>query len=361
MLNLSIFYKESAQAPWHGAPCNKYYIHRRCTMVILYVLAGLAGLIVLFLLLKVIQLKKGNRQAEEMRQSLPEIKINDFGEVSRLSLLPLVDFQSDRDDLKTEAGVSYLVRADDTTLLLDVGFNAKKEHPSPLMGNMEKLGVTTDSLDMIFISHLHLDHLGGMEDQRAATFSLSKGPVPLKNIPVYAPAEVTPSEHNPEPTVTVTKDPQVLAPGIATLGIIPRNLFLMGLTAEQSLVVNLKGKGLVIIIGCGHQTIERIIERTKQIFDIPIYAVIGGLHFPVKGGRVKIGPLNLQNIVGSDRVPWNGINEKDIASAIDAIEQEKPALVSLSPHDSSDFALDRFRAAFGDRYRDLKVGDEIVM
>jgi len=330
-------------------------------MAILYVIAGIAGIILLFLMLKVIQLAAGNRRAEAERQAMADVTIDDLGSVSSLSVLPLVDYYTDREDLKTEAGVSYLVKADDTSILLDVGFNAKKEHPSPLISNMEKLSVFPDSLDMIFISHLHLDHLGGMEEQRSKKFSLSKGPVSLGEIPVYAPLEVSPSENNPGPKVTVTREPKVLGPGIATMGVIPRNLFLMGPTYEQSLAVNLKGKGLVLIIGCGHQTVQRIIERAKEIFNLPIYAVIGGLHLPVSDGRVKIGPLNLQNIVGSDRVPWKGINQKDITEAIEAIEKEKPALVSLSPHDSSDLALDQFKAAFGEKYRDLKVGDQITL
>jgi len=63
---------------------------------------------------------------------------------------------------------------------------------------------------------------------------------------------------------------------------------MMGYTAEQNLAINIKDKGLALIVGCGHQRIERVIERAKQLFDIPIYAIIGGLHFPIKGGRIMV-------------------------------------------------------------------------
>ncbi|MFP4226508.1 MAG: hypothetical protein ACLFRF_07240 [Desulfobacterales bacterium] len=107
------------------------------------------------------------------------------------------------------------------------------------------------------------------------------------------------------------------------------------------------------------ETIERIIDRAQALFKEPIHAIIGGLHYPVHGGRIKLGPINIQRIVGSDKPPWQGICEADVKSAISAIQRVSPALVSLSPHDSSDWTIDQFRQAFGERYVDLKAGEEI--
>ncbi len=330
-------------------------------MVILYIFAGLAAVILLFLILKLAQLKKGREKAHRDLAMMDCEKLPSIGTVKNLSILPIIDFYSTSDDLKTEPGVSYLVKADDTTILLDVGYNTKKEHPSPLMLNMGKLDVKVEDIDMMFISHLHVDHLGGMKEQRKKQFSLSQGPVPLPEIPVYAPDKVTPSKWNPRPRVEVVSEPKVIKEGIASIGPIPRFLFLMGYTLEHSLAVNVEGKGIVLIIGCGHQTIERIIERAQALFNEPIYGIIGGLHFPVNGGRVMIGPLNIQGIVGSDNPPWRGISEQDVMESIEAIKREDPGIVSLSAHDSSDWSIDRFKEAFGDRYRDLRVGEEIVI
>jgi 7,8-dihydropterin-6-yl-methyl-4-(beta-D-ribofuranosyl)aminobenzene 5'-phosphate synthase len=159
----------------------------------------------------------------------------------------------------------------------------------------------------------------------------------------------------------VITDPVVLGEGIASIGVIPRFLFLMGLTLENALAVNVAGKGIVLIVGCGHQTIERIIERTQALFDEPIYAIIGGLHYPVNGGRIMLGPLNIQRIVGSDQPPWTGIQESDVESAIAAIRKVSPRVVALSAHDSSDWCIHRFKEAFGETYMTVSVGQKIVL
>jgi 7,8-dihydropterin-6-yl-methyl-4-(beta-D-ribofuranosyl)aminobenzene 5'-phosphate synthase len=226
---------------------------------------------------------------------------------------------------------------------------------------MKTLGISESNIDMIFISHPHLDHVGGMTEQKEKTFSLSQGPVSLSNIPLYSPVDISASRWNPGPETNMITDPVVLKEGIVSIGIIPRYLFLMGHTLENSLAFNVAGKGIVLIIGCGHQTIERIIERTQALFDEPIYAVIGGLHYPVNGGRIMIGPINIQRIVGSDKPPWISIRESDVKNAIAAIKEVSPKIVALSPHDSSDWCIDQFKQAFGSIYMDIKVGQEIVI
>jgi 7,8-dihydropterin-6-yl-methyl-4-(beta-D-ribofuranosyl)aminobenzene 5'-phosphate synthase len=280
-------------------------------MIALYILLVLIALIALIFTNK-IQLKKGKQLADAQVSGMTINKLSSPGTIKSLSILPLIDYYTDNPNLKTEPSVSYLISADDTKILLDVGFNKKKEHPSPLLQNMKTLGISESNIDMIFFSHLHLDHVGGMKEQKEKTFSLSQGPVSLPNLPVYSPADISASRWNPGPETHVIKDPLVLKEGIVSIGVIPRYLFLMGYTLENSLAINVAGKGIVLIIGCGHQTIERIIERTRALFDEPIYAVIGGLHYPVNGGRIMIGPINIQRIVGSDRPPWISIRESDV-------------------------------------------------
>ncbi len=330
-------------------------------LVILIIIGCLIGLIGLFLIIKSIQVKKGREQAENEYRNTKPGKLSPIGELKKLSVLPLIDFYTDDDRLKTEAGVSYLIEADGKKILLDVGLNRGKEHPSPLLHNMNELGISPEEIDMIYFSHLHLDHVGGMKEQKEGTFSVSQGSVSLGDIPVLAPVEIKASDWNPGPVTRVTKDPEVLGKGIATIGAIDRYLFLMGISPEQSLAFNVKGKGIVLVIGCGHQTIERILERSAALFDEPVYAIIGGLHFPVNGGRIMAGPFNIQSIVGSDRVPWKGLSEKDVESAIKAIKKVNPAIVALSEHDSSDWSVKRFREEFGDKYVDVRVGKEIVL
>ncbi|GAB6267776.1 MAG: hypothetical protein STSR0002_05160 [Smithella sp.] len=309
----------------------------------------------------IIKLLIDSNRAEKERNNRVYPRIPNPDAVSSLTVLPLIDFKTSFPEARTEAGVSYLVMAGDYKVLVDVGYNAKREHLSPLMHNMKLFGVSLAGINALFISHLHLDHLGGSKDQRKHTFSLSNGHVDFPPIPVYSPLPLKPSpfNYNPDSEVKVSLKPFKLASGVYGIGSIPRALYLMGYTEEQALAVNVAGKGLVLIIGCGHQTVQRVIERTKQLFDLPIYGIIGGLHFPVHGGRIMIGPINAQALVGSDRMPWNGINENDVQEAIRAISDAGVKRVSLSAHDSSDWAIDQFKKTFGPAYVDLLVGTPI--
>lgn len=280
--------------------------------------------------------------------------------VSSLTVLPLVDYHAAEPGLSTEAGVSYLVTAGDTKILLDVGANEKGKHPSPLLANAEALGVDLNSLDALVLSHLHRDHVGGIPEEKEKRFSFSQGPFSVADLPVYTPEPLT--GHLPEGCrpITVT-EPREIAPGVWSLGPMGRSLFFMGYTLEQALAVHVKGKGMALIIGCGHPTIEGLIERCEALFPHPVFAVIGGLHYPIRGGRIKVGPVNIQKYVGSDRMPWNGLTEADVRSGIETIKKAGATTVGLSPHDSCDWSLDQFRKAFGKGYAEVQVGRPIAL
>ena len=331
-------------------------------MTALIIIIVLIAFPVSFLVAKTVEVKKGRSIAN---REFINAKIDKFSEpesVKNLSILPLVDSESISNNLQTENGVSYLVSADSKQLLLDLGFNRAKKHPSPLLHNMEVLKKSFNDINYIVFSHAHLDHLGGMKEQKTKTFSISKSKVDTPKIPVFAPVELKPSELNPQlDNITVSKNPIRIMPGVFTTGVIPRHLFLMGRTQEQALAIKLEGKGIVLILGCGHQTIQRVIERTKKLFNDRIYAVFGGLHFPLLK-RDNISLLSvIQYIVGSDRPPWNGLNKKDVFDAIEFLKAENVQLTGLSPHDSSKWSINEFRKAFGEKYVDIKVGKEIVL
>jgi 7,8-dihydropterin-6-yl-methyl-4-(beta-D-ribofuranosyl)aminobenzene 5'-phosphate synthase len=313
------------------------------------VLAAVGGLAVRFYL--------GRRRADRVWAAARYPKLKDVGAVKHLSVLPLIDRHTARDDLVGEPGVSYLVRADDTTMLFDVGLNRRGEHPSPLLRNIQALEVTLEEVDYIVISHLHLDHVGGMECQRKRTFGLSKEPLNLDGVTAFVPEPMT----HPTARVEVVERPQSIAPGVASLGPIPRQLFFFGWTPEQSLAVNVEGKGVVLITGCGHSTIQRIVERAEMLFDEPIYGIVGGLHYPVTTPRGGGFGLPIQRILGTGKWPWDPINREDLAAGIACLQRRQLQLVALSPHDSCAWSIGSFRQTFDRGYQDVWVGEEIIV
>ncbi len=297
---------------------------------------------------------RARKDIEQSQKGWQAELLEDLGSISRLSILPLIDFYSADDRLVGESGVSYLVTVDGRTILFDVGCNELDEEPSPLRGNMETLGLSAGDLDVIFISHCHLDHVGGSRWAAKKTFSLSKEQVDLGGITAYVPTMMA----HDTAQVEVITGPRRLGEGLATTGPLDRAIWLLGPVAEQSLLVNVKDKGLVMIVGCGHPQLERLVERAQAVTGTPLYGIVGGLHFPVTGSRVGKGR---QNIIGNGKLPWQRITRQETRRAVAALDGLGLQLVALSAHDSCDWTLEVFREAFGDRFRAVKVGEEIVI
>lgn len=280
------------------------------------------------------------------------------GSTDSLSILPLVNWhrrQDAGDGLRTEVGVSYLIKTDRYTILFDLGQNAKNESPSPLENNMRLLNVSIDQIDTIFLSHLHFDHVGGRGWSRQSSFSIGSQQIELPGVEVFTPVPMSYPGLQP----VTTSDPRVLMPGVATTGTIPRQL-VIGRIDEQALAVNVRGLGLVLIVGCGHQTLGKIIARTESVFpDNKIYGVIGDLHYPVPSGRLEILGLNTQRIFASGNGPFSPIESEDIEADIVSLQKRNPGIVALGGHDSSDETIARFAEVFGDRYRHVRVGEWI--
>lgn len=306
------------------------------------------------------KLARGIRRQQMEDTAFKAPKLDTSRSVSTLSVLPLIDYHAATGDLATEAGVSYLVEADGKRILLDVGANEKGDHPSPLLTNAQTLGVNLETLDALFLSHLHRDHVGGIQEEKEKRFSFSKGPHPCQDLPVYSPQPLTGQLPDGCTAVSVT-EPLEIAPGIWSMGPMGRSLFLMGYTVEHALAIHVKDKGIALIIGCGHPSIERLLERCTALFPQPVFAVIGGLHYPIHGGRMMLGPVNLQKLVGADRMPWNGLNETDVQKGIAAIKKTGATEVGLSPHDSCDWTLSQFRDAFGESYHEIEVGTALTL
>ena len=278
------------------------------------------------------------------------------------------DTLEDRSSLRTEVGVSYLIRTDQGTILFDLGHNPQKTNPSALVHNMEQTGVQWEDLDAIFLSHTHFDHVGELDTPGSPFYSFLEST--KKSIPLYTPQalELEPLRNYlegmdvGEASLMIQETPraQEILPGIATTGGIPRQLFI-GYIEEQALVINVRGKGLVLIVGCGHQTLERLLIHVRKTFSQPIYGIVGDLHLPVPDGRMNPLGINGQRIFASGEGPLHPLSEPGVRADLEKLKKLNPGLVALGTHDSSDDVVRIFAEEFGERYRFVRVGEWILV
>lgn len=278
-------------------------------------------------------------------------KVTELGTTKSLQVLPLVNWYTTNDSLQGEMGVSYLIRTDNQTLLFDLGQNAAESDPSPLEHNMKTLGISLDEVDGIFLSHNHFDHVGGKNWSRNHSFGFGLHQPPLGNKSIYTPIPMS----YPGSAPINTREPQVLNGALATTGTIERQLF-MGPIEEQSLVINVENKGLVLIVGCGHQTLSKLIERTQKAFSEPIYGMIGDLHYPIPEGRMTVLGINAQRSFASGDWPWRPLAEQDVANDIDLLRSLELGVIGLGSHDSSDQVVEQFAETFKSIYEPVIVG-----
>ena len=107
-------------------------------------------------------------------------------------------------------------------------------------------------------------------------------------------------------------------------------------------MARLKGRGLGVFSGCGHPTIEVMLEMVRRLSGEPVYAIGGGLHFPVTSGRGRYKGIQAQMLFGTGKPPWQRINDEDLSRTIRSINAAGPEKVFLSAHDTCDYALKRF-------------------
>jgi 7,8-dihydropterin-6-yl-methyl-4-(beta-D-ribofuranosyl)aminobenzene 5'-phosphate synthase len=308
---------------------------RRLAKALLTVLIALLVLIGATVGFLAMRHRKAAAQVEQAWEATQVKPIVDLGTTQSLEIIPLVDEMASGTEFQSEHGVSYLIKTDGTTILFDVGQNANATDPSPLQANMKRLGIRLDDVEIIVISHNHPDHTGGANWWRSRTFSLGNQQVDLGDKPAYVPTPLT----YPGLTPVVADQPQKIAEGVATLGTIPfTEVWQLALfqphNVEQAIAVNVAGRGLVIITGCGHQTLPKLIARTEMLFDEPIAGVVGGLHY----GNAEAQALQPD---------------------IQRLRALQPELIALSPHDSEAAARQAFRDAFPDVYQDIMVGRSI--
>ncbi|MCL1940126.1 MAG: MBL fold metallo-hydrolase [Desulfovibrionaceae bacterium] len=78
-------------------------------------------------------------------------------------------------DGKAEAGFNvFLLRAGGKNVLFDTGLGTMRETPGRLWGLLPGLGVELDAVDLVLLTHMHGDHIGGLMKGTERAFPKAK-------------------------------------------------------------------------------------------------------------------------------------------------------------------------------------------
>jgi len=229
-------------------------------------------------------------------------------ETPRVAAAALEEGQTSDNPL-AEHGFSAMIsvnpRGREHRVLFDTGMS-----PDGLVDNMRRLGHSPKDLEAIVLSHGHLDHTTGM-DGLMRTLGRANLPVFLHPeawsrrrlvLPGREPFELpTPSKSAIKGAgfeIIEEKQPSFLFDGsLLITGEVDRTTgFEKGfpihqakrngdwqpdplILDDQAAVLNVRGKGLVILTGCGHAGIVNILRYARRLTGVDrIYAVVGGFH-----------------------------------------------------------------------------------
>jgi 7,8-dihydropterin-6-yl-methyl-4-(beta-D-ribofuranosyl)aminobenzene 5'-phosphate synthase len=159
-------------------------------------------------------------------------------------------------------GFAALIEHASHTLLFDAGGD-----PRVFTGNLDSLGIDPRRIEAVAVSHAHGDHVEGLEGLVARGVR-----VPLYALPTFA--APFRDRFGSSFAVEETAPEQELISGVFTTGEMVDPAVRI---PEQSLVIP-TDSGLVVVTGCAHQGIVSIVRRAKEMFDQPVYLVLGGFH-----------------------------------------------------------------------------------
>src|SRR5215472_9051273 len=211
--------------------------------------------------------------------------------------------------LRAEHGFSALVTVrtghTSSTLLFDTGAS-----PDALAVNAERLGTDVGALQGVVLSHGHFDHAGGF-DGLARLRGRSGLPLTVHPAVWTRRRQVLPGgQELTLPTlsrgaleregfeVIERRQPSLLAGAVLITGEVDRvTEFEHGMPPphqawdgqgwrhdplvidDQALVISVRGKGLVVITGCGHAGVVNIVRHAMRLTGARrLLAVIGGFH-----------------------------------------------------------------------------------
>ena len=177
-----------------------------------------------------------------------------------LVLTVVYDNNSYNEELETRWGFSCLVEGLEKTILFDVGGEG-----SVLLRNMKKLKIEPKVVDIIVLSHIHYDHIGGLSD------FLEKNPLVTVYMPRSLPQSIKHKVKEVGAKLIEVHSPVHICENAYSTG------ELGSWIKEQSLIIK-TSKGLVIITGCAHPGVVKIVKKAKKMLKTDVYLVLGGFH-----------------------------------------------------------------------------------
>jgi len=202
----------------------------------------------------------GRMKGQIMNEEEGTVFTPDVNDVNDLTITVVYDNNPYRQGLETAWGFSCLITGTEKTILFDTGGEG-----SILLNNMEKLAIEPNDIDIIVLSHIHGDHTGGLrsflEKNHDITVYLPKSfPKKFKdNIQPYG-AKVIEVERSVE-----------ICENVYSTGQLGR------LIKEHALIIRTEA-GLIVITGCAHPGIVKIVDTAKSLQKDNILFVMGGFH-----------------------------------------------------------------------------------
>jgi len=219
-----------------------------------------------------------------------------------------------------EPGLSFYLECGGKHILFDTGYS------DALLVNAKKMGIDLLNLDLVVLSHGHIDHTGGLTFLLRALMEASleerphRMPMVIAHPHCFYPrpmplvgdigSPVNEAKILRQCPVTTSKKPLWLTSDLVFLGEIDRTMDIIpdrdkkrtiiapdgpqpDRLLDDSALVYLSSQGLVIITGCSHAGIANIIAYARKVgVNQRIRDIIGGLHLKESDHETLEGTLS---------------------------------------------------------------------